>query len=370
MINEGNIISSVICSFDAIYRQTLEAVKDAPMRIKHESVNAIEFMDMDEFSDAEKPIPGIIFEDDPVEYNFMEDSIIEMEKSINPLIIIQQESLRYSIINIFAYCVTNMINEHMIKYTQNSNSYDPNKKCLIIMKNEFLFKSILLMPVKKNYASIQELQEGHRIKDMRDGFDIKGMPINKTGLQKSTRDKLQDILFEEILTSGRIDQVAILKRLGLFEKEIFDNLNSGQKKYYKPVRIKAHSSYDDPMRIQGIKASVAYNALSAEGSEKIDLSQRNSVDILKVNITSKNIAHLEEDNPEIFARISELMKQKEYNTEITAIAFLPDAQPETWIYEFIDYNTIINDNLCNFPIEEVGIFRGNPANNYTNIVSL
>lgn len=340
------------------------------MRIKHESVNAIEFWDQDEFSDSEKPIPGIIFEDDPIEYDFMSDEIIEMEKSINPLIIVKQESLRYSIINIFAYCVTKMINEHMKKYTQNSNSYDPNRSCLIIMKNEFLFKSILLMPVKKNYASIQELQEGNRIKDPRDGFDVKGMTINKTGLQKSTRDKLQDILFEEVLNSGNIDQVAILKRLGLFEKEIFDNLNSGKKKYYKPVRIKAHTSYDDPMRIQGIKASVAYNALSSDDSEKVDLTQRNGVDILKVNITSKNIAHLEQDNPEVYQRITELMKQKEFNTEITAIAFLQDAQPEPWMYEFIDYNTIINDNLCNFPIEEVGIFRGNPANNYTNIVSL
>lgn len=364
---------SVLTSFDGIYRCVLnmKSVEYTDMTIKHELINAIEFMECDEFGDVKELIPGITFEDDPIEYSFMDDAIIQMEKSINPIMIIPQESLRYSIINIFAYCVTQMINDYMRKYTQNSNSYDPSKKCLIIMKNEFLFKSMLLMPVKKNYATIQELQEGHVIKDARDGFDIKGMPINKTTLQKSTRDTLQNILFEEILNKvGEIDQVKILKRLALFEKQIFDNLNSGKKDYYKPLRIKAHTSYDDPMRNQGIKASVAYNALCDETAEKIDLTQRNSVDILKVNITPKNIAHLEQDNPEIYARIAQLMKQKEFNTGITAIAFLPDTFPEPWMYEFIDYNTIINDNICNFPIEEIGIFRGNAANNYTNIVSL
>lgn len=359
-------------SFDPIFRCVADKVKDIPMIIKQERINAIEFLERDEFGDIkdEDLIKGIEFEEDDMEYDFLSDEIIQLKKYSKPYYIIPEEGLRYSIIDIFAYCVTHMVNDYMRRFTQNSNSFDPSRKCLIYMKNEFLFKTVLFMPVKKHYCSIQELQEGHRISNPRDGFDIKGMNINKSGLKDTTKDRLQDILFEEILNSDNIDQVAILKRLGLFEKEIFDNLNSGKKDYYKPARIKASTSYDDPMRIQGIKASVAFNNLCKDGVEKIDLTQRNSVEILKVNITPKNILHLKQDNPEVFDKLSTLMQDKNFSTGITAIAYLPDAIPENWVYEFIDYATIINDNLSSFPLEQIGIYKGNDSNSYTNIVSL
>ena len=40
-----------------------------------------------------------------------------------------------------------------------------------------------------------------------------------------------------------------------------------------------------------------------------------------------------------------------------------------WILPFIEYWTIINDNVSGFPIEEICIKRGNSSNNSTNIIN-
>ena len=60
-----------------------------------------------------------------------------------------------------------------------------------------------------------------------------------------------------------------------------------------------------------------------------------------------------------------------YKGSISAVAIPKDVSTPEWLIPFIDYNTIINDNLCNFPLESIGIRRlGKDKVNYTNIVKL
>lgn len=362
---------STIISLDPWYRYILEKVKDIDMKIKHEFLHPIKYFEMDEFGDLEHlPKPIIKIEPD-IEYDFYNDELIQIEKLASPIEIIPQEGLRYSIINILAYCLGHIINDYMEKYTKCSNSWSPDRKCLLIMKNEFLFKRMLLTEAKKNYASIQEVQEGNIIPKGK-GTDIKGLAMKKSTVNKQTQERLEEILYEDILNAGeQIDQVKVLKDLAKFEKEIFESLRNGYKTFYKPHRIKSINSYENPMRVFGIKQAIAWNSIRGEHLEAIDLEERNSIDIVKVNITPKNIDEIKDVYPNEYEKMKNLMNNDpNFGVGINGIGIPKNVDVPEWVIKFIDYTSIINDNLKLFPIEPLGIYRGNDNNNYTNIISL
>ena len=355
---------SSIVSLDAWYRFALSKTYDIEMPIKENYSDPVEFIENDDLKVVKKAEPVY-------DYSFYEDNMIEVEQLRNPITIVPQDNLRYSIINIMAYCCGKMVVDYLERYSKNSNSYDKNReRCLLVMKNEFLFKRALLTDAKKNYADIQEIQEGVMIpKDK--GMTVMGMPITKSTLPKRTQDKLKAILYEDVLNCYNIDQFKVLKDLSKVEREIFDSLSSGDKEYYKPASIKSQSSYEDPMRIQGIKASLVYNKLRDADMEAIDLSIRNAIDIVKVDINRKNVESIKEEYPEVYEKILNLMTINTFSTGIDSIALPPDVQLPKWLYKFIDYSSIINDNIKNFPLDSIGLYRHDKDNvNYTNIMKL
>ena len=103
-------------------------------------------------------------------------------------------------------------------------------------------------------------------------------------MNPTTREELKSILLEDILDSDTIDPVKIMKDIAIVEKGIFNSIQNGEKKYYKPARIKSIAAYGDPMKIQGIKASLVYNAVRDDSMASINLENRNTIDIIKVNI--------------------------------------------------------------------------------------
>lgn len=369
LVLRTNMTAASIISLDAWYRFVLDKTYDIPMKIKTELIHPIEFLEMDEFGDKDL-IKPIEFIEPNLEYDFYTDELIEMERLINPCVIIPQDSFRYSIINILAYCLSEYINDYMEKFTKQSFSYEDGKSCLLIMKNEFLFKRAMTTDGKKHYATVQELQEGHVV-PVSESLDIKGIDsLTKSTMNETTRRNLKKILYEDILNIDNIDQIKILKDLAKAEKIIYNSIKEGKKEYYKPVKVKSLSRYENPMRIQGIKASIAYNAIRDEGTEAIDMERRNSLDIVKVNITIKNIEQLKDKHPNTYLKIVELLNQKEFNGSIEAVALPLNVEVPEWLLGFINYTTIINDNISGFPIESVGLYRGNSNNNYTNIVRL
>lgn len=201
-------------------------------------------------------------------------------------------------------------------------------------------------------------------------LDIKGMDaFVKSSFNKHIQEKLKGVLYEDILNAEVIDGVTVLKHISDIEKEIYESIMAGEKRYYKPLQVKSISSYENPMRIQGIVASHVYNALHEPGTEALDLSQRNSVDIVKVDITMKNIGTIKESYPYVYEKAVELLGTKEYKTGINAIAIPLNEDVPKWILPFIDCKKIIHDNVSGFPIESIGFFRGNKSNNVSNIIS-
>lgn len=380
MVKNVAIISdtdSAIVSFDAWYHFVLNKLEGITLNLNRKKTEEIV-----EYTYNTKWKREI--EEKELDFDFIKDEIIEVPKKQRVITYMVNKELKFSILNIIAYLCSQLINEYMLSYTKSNHSYAEGKKCLIIMKNEFTFGTTMLTMNKKNYATIQELQEGHIINNGDGVMDIKGLPINKSTLNDKTKEELQKILEEEILTSDEIDQVRIIKRLAILEKQIFENLKSGQKDYYKPATIKALNSYEDPMRIQGIKAALVWNMVRGEELEAIDLEARNTVDIAKVIITPENIEKIKDKFPDVYDRFVDLFKDPDHSffgtssqygekikKTITSIAIPTDVQVPEWLVEFIDYTTIINNNLTNFPTESVNIVNmNNPNVKFTNIMKI
>lgn len=352
---------SVILTFDGWYQYVRQMCYNIPMTIKNISINEEDYVTDGTINAKEAEMVS--------EYSFLDDDIIEQQRKIDPLYIIPQDGLRYSIINILAYCVGGLVNDYMTRYCRNSHTYNP-RPCLINLKNEFLFKRLLVTDAKKHYASKMELQEGHVVPDNQEkSLDIKGMDaFVKSTTNPSIREKLKTILYNDILNVSYVDQMRVLRDLATIEKDIYDSINRGEKAFFKPAKVKAMSAYEAPMRIQGISASYAYNCLHRPGTETIDLSTRNSVDIAKVEITKKTVDKIKDTHPDVYEKALKLLATEEYKTGIGAIA-LPINEPvPDWMLPFIEFDKILKDNISGFPLESVGIYRGASVNNSTNMI--
>lgn len=352
---------------DPWYRFILEKVKDIDMDIKHALVKGIEFYERDEFGDLDLE-EAIEWVDTVYDYDFFNDEVIESDRLFHGIDIIPQDGVRYSIINIISYCCGKYVNKYMELYTKNSNSYREGVACSLVMKNEFLFKRVMLTDAKKNYASIMELQEGNMIPSGMKSLDIKGLPMNKSTLNKNTSKKLKEILYEDVLNSEAISQPQILKSIIILEKQIFKSLSSGEKKYYKPATVKSQYAYEDPLRISGFKGCMAWNELVGEGYELFDLESKNTVEIIKVDISKKTITKLKDRYPEVHARAEILLQNPRFATGLNGLSIPLECKVPEWVFEVIDYTTIINDNLKVFPLESIGI-QMTPKVNNTNIIS-
>lgn len=351
---------SCIISYDGWYNYVLEHTIGVPMMIKSTETDLIKAVeDYKEVMVSFKPV---------TDYEFINEELIESERLIDPMVIIPQDGLKYSIINILAYCTSKMVNDFMSKYVDNANAQKEGVSCLLSLKNEFTFARALITDAKKHYATKVVLQEGNDIPED-ERLDVKGMEaFVKSTINPTVQEKMKRVLYEDILNADEIDQIKLLKDLAMIEREIYDSIIRGEKIYYKPVKVKSMSSYENPMRIQGIKASVVYNALHEPGTEALDLTTQNPVDIIKVEITPRNIEKIKDSNPYVYEKAMELFQIKEFENGIDSIA-IPYSEPvPNWVLNFVRISEIINNNIGNFPLESVGLYRGQKTNNYTNLI--
>jgi len=132
---------SCIISLDGWYRYVLSKIENIDMKVKHMHIdNIVKFIEKDEFGDFIEKQKLCTFNDNPLDYDFYNDEIIELERTINLFSFIPQDSLRYSIINIMAYALTIIVNDYMYKYCCASNSMDDtHTKCLIYLN----FRAVL-----------------------------------------------------------------------------------------------------------------------------------------------------------------------------------------------------------------------------------
>jgi len=325
-------------------------------------------------------------------YDFRNKEILERKRLVSPLKIIPEDAMRHSIINILAYTISHLLRDYFDRISIINNvTNESHNFCLMNMKNEFLFLRMLLSDAKKHYASIVEIQEGHTVPENKQ-LDIKGMQIDKSVVPESTKEVLGKILYEDVLKPEQIDQMKIINKLAVLEKTIYDDIYNGGLKYYSPKKLKPFVTYKNPMSTQQVKASIVYNLFRDENEPYINIDENSAVLIIGVDISVHSLekCKLQETNPEKY----EIMKRIIYENpiievsknniavkifndnlalnsrKITSIAIPRDNQTPKWILEFIDYASIIKDNIGTFPLKSIGITKLDRNSAYSGIINL
>lgn len=172
---------SAIVSIDGWYRYVANKINGEEFKIANYCDHALIFHDYDEDGNPvdkfwEHPIKFI---PKKLDYDFYTDEIVEIEHTNNPDILTPNDNVRYSIMNILAYALDRLVNDYIEKACENSHSliitdivkipvlseqrniaseygigfkydeygnpnpeikYKHNRKCRMILKNEFLRK--------------------------------------------------------------------------------------------------------------------------------------------------------------------------------------------------------------------------------------
>ena len=324
-----------------------------------------------------------------LDYDFNTDEIIEIEQASKPDKVSKDKNVLYSIINILVFCLDKTVNDYMEKFCSNNHSLDGihHNSCKIWAKTEFNFERLMMTTNKKNYASLVTVQEGNLIPED-EQLDVKGIQIlTKSVTPLSTRKALKKILLEDILKADKIDQIKFIKDIAILEKNIVKAVKEGSKEFYKPVTVKSIDAYEDPMKIQGVKASIAWNMIKQSDEPGIDINERNAVSVVKVNIDKTTIDDIKETFPNVYENMIKALDDETFKTyaahpdpktgekkllknRIEAIALPLDLPLPDWMVPFIDYNSIIADNLNGFPYESIGLKRSHKNIGYTNIIDL
>lgn len=358
---------STIISFDAWYRYVLNKVYNIDMPIKHEEFKMVDVIEADINNTTVSPCEIVETE---LDYDFYTDEIIEVKKVIQPDRLIPQEDLKYAIINIIAYVCSDLIVDYLNEYSKLAGSYVEGVKCRMVMKNEFYFTRALLTNNRRNYADLQLIQEGNIIPEG-ERMAIMGLPINKTTLSEDVKQKMQEILYEEILAADRIDQIRVIKKLAILEKQIYDSIMNKETKYYKPDNIAAINSYEAPLSVNGIVAAMVYNEMRNENMPAINLEERNKIIKIKLNLSKKNVDNIKDTYPEEHAKLVALLNHPTLGAKVNTLALPVDVPVPDWVLAFVDTQAIISDSLKNFPLESIGLNRlDNDSVNYSNIIQL
>lgn len=360
---------STILNLNEWYLRCSEKCVGIDMAIKHQLIDAVTFHEMDEFGDPKEPNQCVEFIDMDEDYDFYNDEILETTRLLDVVHIQPESGFRYSVVNILSYMCGMMVNDFILETTKRNYSFSPNRPCVLYMKNEFLFRTIMMTYVKKHYATYQEVQEGHLVPED-EALDIKGLDINKSTMSSETQAKMKSILFEEIIREGNVNQKEILKKLVILEKKIYNSLISGETKYYKPATVKSINTYDDPLRISTVKGCMVWNYMTDDNTEKFDLENRNSVLSVKINITQQNMDVLKEQYPDAYEGLIELMKNPRFANGINSICVPLGATIPEFVFQIIDYATIIKENLVKFPLESIGMKMLDDNVSYTNILQV
>jgi uncharacterized protein with HEPN domain len=301
---------------------------------------------------------------------FMNRNVVSVN---NHLLKRDKDQLRFISINMMCYFITNMITEVLQRYTKTSNilkEYRPK----INMKNEFLFTRMVLSSKKKRYVSSQRLREGKEIYPEK--LDVKGMDFVKSSTREETKQYFMKIIKDKIMYTQDINISEILRELEKFEGIIMSSLRKGEKSFLIPKSVKELEAYKDPYKEQGVRGVIAWNYLFPDTS--IQLPEK--IDIIKVKMTTpEEIEPLKDIDEEAYNRLMKHIfngknkKLAEKGVQIIAIPRNVESVPE-WLLPFIDYDTIVNDNISRFysVLESLGVetIKASDKKYFTNILKV
>lgn len=257
-----------------------------------------------------------------------------------------KNELKFIVVNTMAFVITNMMRDVLNRYGKDAN-IPKDYRSILNIKNEFYMSRVVLSSKKKRYFSSIRLREGDEIYPEK--LDIKGLDFTKSTATEETKERFEKIIKEFILEKD-IDLSKLLIAVENFETEIINSLENGEKKYLIPISVKELEAYSDPLRMQGVRAVIAWNLLYPNTS--IELPTK--TDIVKLTLTDEfELDKLKRKYPEIYNIIEEKIlnnKDERISKKGLGVIAIPrniDKLPE-WIIPFIDTDTLAYNVLNKF----------------------
>jgi len=267
--------------------------------------------------------------------------------NLNPDDEIQQTT----IINIIINITTAVLKQLFWTLTTNMGLVE-RAKPIISMKQEFLYKRIMLTENKKNYAGIITAELGKILS--KPDMDIKGLPIlKKTSVPKALRKKFVKIVEEDILKSKEINLKTIINKYDDIEMTIENSIRDGKTEYLLPKNLEIIDTYKDPSTIEAVRATLIWNACEPEDQ----IIPPEKINLLKLNCTDSNdprLLALKQTHPDKYNAIMKTV----FNIGVTApridisrFGFVCIAVPKSiekipdYLIPFIDFKSMVNTNM-------------------------
>ena len=250
-------------------------------------------------------------------------------------------------VNIIANIATESVTDVLLYYGEKSN-IEEKIRPRFNMKNEFLFRKMILMKKKKRYISSVILREGNLFNPVK--VDLKGVDFLKSESSAYATTYFKKLCTKYLLESDEIDVRALYDELKHLEGEIYDSIKSGKKQFLPNASAKDMAAYKNPWGVQSVKAVYAWDVTNP--SNQIDLPCKMNFVKLKV-FSAKDLDPLKETDPHIYKLIIKNIFESP-DSRISSAGFkimaIPNNVPEIpeWIIPFIDYDSMISDILCKF----------------------
>ena len=136
---------SAIISLDGLYQFIRPRCAGIDMAIKTKVCEKDKLLDGESEYSKESDVKVM-------DYDFLNDEIIERDRYINPMIIIPQEGLKFSIINLLSHCLGRLVNDYMERYCKSFHT-DSNTTCMITLKNESNESSCIEKSMYANFSN-------------------------------------------------------------------------------------------------------------------------------------------------------------------------------------------------------------------------
>jgi len=239
-----------------------------------------------------------------------------------------------------------------------------NYKPIINMKNEFVYKRIMLTRNKKSYGGMIESELGKMLKNP--VSDIKGLSIKKSSVSKVLREKFTEILEEDVLKSESVNLSEIIKKFDKLGLEIELSLKKGETAFLLPKNIETIDGYKDPSMQEPVRGVLIWNALEPE-NQIVPPEKINIVKLKNFEKDSPELLKLKESYPEKYNSIMRVVFNEgvsKPNIDISRFGLSVIAIPKSaekipnYILPFIDYQSMVNNNMTNgyIVLESLGIY--------------
>ena len=247
---------------------------------------------------------------------------------------------------------------NILDYYGRRHNMDADSRGQLVMKNEFMFRRLFLMDVKKRYSASIVLREGNIIVPFKP--EIKGMDFIKAGISTEVENKFKDMLCNHILFSDELELHELMSDIKSFEREIYETTKSGDSRFLKQAQYKPLNSYATKIDANGNKVSMGWSNQVFRGSyiwsellpeQKINVLDQ--VKIVKLNVNKPSDLDIIKDKfPEMYNRIMDVVyingTPEIKKAGLKSICIPVNIEIPEWMRPLINYDIIISDIISSF----------------------